>query len=412
MAISLKNKNVLISGASIAGPALAFWLQRYGFTVTVMEQAPGLRVGGHKIDIRGKTTDIVKKMGLYEKIQHSSADIKTASFVSEEGKKTVEMPADFLGMREPNDVELLRADLSRILYESTCNSCEYIFNDAIKSVKQDDQEVKIDFVKSPSRKFDLLVGADGFHSSVRSLVFGKESHFSHNLGDYYVAIYSMENYLNLDRSEIFYSSMNKLASIGNTKGCQNAQAQFIFRSSELNYDYRDIQQQKDILSKMYANDGWEIPILLGAMDKAPDFYFDTVRQIRMDTWSKDRTILIGDAAYCPCLASGQGASMALVGAYVLAGELFVALGDHKIAFVEYEKEMKAFVKTNQQLGEMVMRQMVPKSERWIQSAMNKLISSLPFLQTFFIKKLRKQFLYAANCIHLKDYEVIAAKIDY
>jgi 2-polyprenyl-6-methoxyphenol hydroxylase-like FAD-dependent oxidoreductase len=206
----LENKHVLISGASIAGPALAFWLHHYGSTVTIVEQAPILRIGGYKVDIRGKAVDVVKAMGLYEKICDCKVDMKTAIFVNEDGKKIAEMTADFLGMKEGDDIELLRGDLSRILYEATCNNCEYIFNDSIKSVRQDDQGIEVDFASGSSRKFDLLVGADGFHSNVRSLIFGDESNFSYDLGGYYFAICTIENCLDLHRSEIFYSKINKI----------------------------------------------------------------------------------------------------------------------------------------------------------------------------------------------------------
>lgn len=395
------NKSVLISGASIAGPALAFWLNQYGFDVTIVEVAPALRRGGYKIDIRGKAVDVVKKMGIYEAIRNASAEMISASFINDDGKKIIEMPADSLGMREGDDIELLRGDLSQILYEATRNTCEYIFNDSIKSVRQLDQQVEIDFINGPSRQFDFLVGADGVHSTVRSLVFGDEANFSYDLGDYFYAIYTVENHLNLDRRELFYSKENKLVNIYSTKNSKHAKALFIFRSPGVHYNRRDVSQQKNILLKHYADAGWEVPFLLSAMDKSPDFYFDAAKQIRMDKWSKERTVLVGDAAYSPTLGSGQGTSLALIGSYVLAGELFAA-HNYKTAFAEYEKEMRKFVALNQKLGEIVLQQMIPKSHTWLQSLMLKMKSYFSMDNTS-LEKLQNQFREAANSIRLKKY---------
>jgi 2-polyprenyl-6-methoxyphenol hydroxylase-like FAD-dependent oxidoreductase len=382
----VKNKRVLISGASIAGPALGYWLQRYGFEVTLVELAPAPRVGGYKVDIRGKAVDVVKKMGIYDEARQLRVVMLGGTVLDEKGKVIDEIPQEYMGMHVGDDIELWRGDLNRVLYDATSGSCEYNFGNSIKSVKQDNDELAVELVSGPSRQFDILVGADGIHSNVRSLVFGDESLFSHNLGDYFVAICSVETDLELDQHEIFYSQPDKLVNIYCTQG-QDAKALFVFHAPGLSYDYKNVQQQKEIVSKIYSDAEWKIPSILKAMNKSSDFYFDAVKQIRMEKYFKDRTIVIGDAAFSPSLASGQGTSLALVGAYVLAGELMLADGDYSTAFAEYEKEMKSFVQLNQKLGEVIIEHMIPKSqvEPWIGAS------------------ILDQIQFAANSIHLKDY---------
>lgn len=385
----MKNKRVLISGASITGPALGYWLQRYGFEVTFVELAPAPRVGGYKVDIRGKAVDVVKRMGVYDEVRQLRVVMLGGTVLDGKGKVVDEIPQEYMGMHVGDDIELWRGDLNRVIYDATSGSCEYNFSNSIKSVKQDNDKVAVEFVSGPSRQFDILVGADGIHSNVRSLVFGDESLFSHNLGDYFVAICSVETDLEpaLNQHEIFYSLPDKLVNIYCTQAGQDVKALFVFHASGLSYDYKNVQQQKEIVSQIYSDAEWKIPSILKAMNKSSDFYFDAVKQIRMEKYFKDRTIVIGDAAFSPCLASGQGTSLALVGAYVLAGELMLADGDYTTAFVEYEKEMRAFVQLNQKLGEVIIEHMIPKSqvEPWIGAS------------------ILDQIQFAANSIHLKDY---------
>lgn len=383
----MKNKRVLISGASITGPALGYWLQRYGFEVTIVELAPAPRIGGYKIDIRGKAVEVAKKMGIYDKARQLSIVMLGGTFLDEKGKIIDEIAGEYVGMHVGDDIELWREDLNRILYDATSPYCEYIFSNSIKSVTQNNDEIAVEFVSGQSRQFDILVGADGIHSNVRSLVFGEESLFSHNLGDYFVAICSVKTKLKLDRHEIFYSKLDKLFNIYCTHASEDAKALFIFRAPGLTYDYKNIKQQKEIVSRIYSDAEWQIPDMLKAMNQSSDFYFDEVKQIRMEKWFKDRTIVIGDAAFSPCLASGQGTGLALVGAYVLAGELMLANGDYTTAFAEYEKEMRSFVDVNQKSGELIIQHMIPqaKVEPWIGPS------------------ILDQIQFAANHIPLKNY---------
>ncbi len=384
----MKNRRVLISGASIAGPALGYWLQRYGFEVTIVEQASALKMGGYKIDIRGSGVEVVKKMGIYDEARKLNIVMLGGSFLDEKGEIIDKIPIELMGMHVGDDLELLRGGLSRILYESTVDRCEYMFGNSITAVKQNKDEIEVAFEKGPPQQYDILVGADGIHSNVRSLVFGKEELFSRNLGDYYFAICSVETSLQLDRHEFFYSKVDKLFNVYCTHAGQAAKALFVFRAPGLICDYRNVKQQKEIVSRIYSDAEWEIPNMLVAMNNAPDFYFDEVKQIVMDSWFKDRTIVIGDAAFSPCLASGQGTSLALVGAYVLAGELLLAGGEYTTAFAEYEKEMRSFVQVNQKLGKTIIEHMIPTSkvEPWMGS------------------QILDQVQLAANAMQLKNYD--------
>lgn len=237
---------------------------------------------------------------------------------------------------------MMRGDLSRIIYEDTVSKCNYIFNDSIATIAEQGEQLSVSFKNSQPRRFDLVIGADGIHSHVRSLAFGPESAFMRSLDNYFFAIYSMPNYLKLDRSELFYAKAGRVCNLYSTRNSEDAKALLIFRSPDFKYDYRSLALQKDKLKETFADMGWEVPKLLKHLDMAKDFYFDTVQQVHMANWSSGRVALLGDADRAPSLASGQGTSMAIVGAYVLAGELFKSRGDHQTAYLSYETTMRPF----------------------------------------------------------------------
>jgi 2-polyprenyl-6-methoxyphenol hydroxylase-like FAD-dependent oxidoreductase len=345
------NRSVLISGASITGLALVYWLQRRGFQPTVVERSPGPRGGGQAIDVRGAALQVVERMGLLEPIRAAKTDLRGMSFVDSQGKELSRSTEATLtgGLIDNDDVEIMRDDLTTLLSDASGSGAEYLFGDVITAMEQDGDGVEVTFRHGRPRRFDLVLGADGLHSGVRRLAFGPEPEFVRFLGSY-ITIFTVENFLGLDRWQMYHTGDNGLVGIYSARHNTEARAMMRFASPELDFDYHDVKQQKDILAKHFAGVGWETPRLLERMWEAPDFYFDSTSQACLDHWSNGRVALVGDAAYCASPRAGQGTSMALVGAYVLAGELAKSPGDHEAAFTRYQRVMQDYVGKNQQIA--------------------------------------------------------------
>ncbi|HEX8983109.1 MAG TPA: FAD-dependent monooxygenase, partial [Ktedonobacterales bacterium] len=244
--------------------------------------------------------------------------------------------------------EAMRGDLARMLYELTKDEVEYCFGDSIQSLEQDEAGVDVTFERGGSRRFNLVVGADGLHSAVRTLAFGDEARFERYCG-YQFGVFTTDNYLGLGEASIqMYGVPGKLVALRSTRGKQTLAAFFLFKQpTKLHYHDDDVGQHKRLLAEVFAGDGWEVPRLLEKMRTAPDLYFDAVSQIHMERWSHGRVALLGDAGYCPSLLTGQGSTLAMMGAYILAGELKVALGDHQVAFPQYEQAFRKVVSQEQ-----------------------------------------------------------------
>jgi 2-polyprenyl-6-methoxyphenol hydroxylase-like FAD-dependent oxidoreductase len=340
--------DILISGAGIAGLTTAHWLRRYGFTPTIVERAPSLVTGGYKIDVRGTALDVLRRTGAHDAVVASSTQMQGALLVDREGNVINRMTGDDFGHRVGEDLEIVRGTLCEILMART-TGVDVIFGDVIASITQSGEGVEVTFRDGCARTFDLVVGADGLHSNVRRQVFGDESQYLRDLG-MYLCVYSVPNYLHLDRMEVQYSEVGRIAAIWSTRDDADAKACFGFAAGERQIDLRDRAQQEEALRTVYAGIGWEVPRLLDLMPQAADWYFDIAAQVDMADWARGRVVLVGDAAYCASPMSGQGSSLALIGAYVLAGELAAAGGDHDAAFAEYDRVMRPFIAVNQALG--------------------------------------------------------------
>ncbi|OSC21821.1 hypothetical protein B8W69_27655 [Mycobacterium vulneris] len=348
---------VLISGASVAGAAAAFWLGQHGFSVTVVERHRGPRPGGQAIDVRGPALTVLERMGLLGAAQKRKTQIQGSSVVDRDGNElsrdtdTALSGPSGVPIDSPN-IELLRDDLVELLYGASQWTAEYIFDDTITAVQDDGAAVHVTFERTAPRSFDLVIGADGLHSNVRRLVFGPEEDFIERLGTH-AAIFTVPNFLDLDYWQMWHYGDASMAGVYSARNNTEARAMVGFMDTDLRIDYRDTAAQLAELERRMAGDGWVRPQLLEYMRAAPDFYFDEMSQIKMDRWSQGRVALVGDAGYCCSPLSGQGTSVALLGAYILAGELKAASQegtvDYEAGFANYHREFSDYVKRNQWL---------------------------------------------------------------
>ena len=261
---------IFISGAGIAGLTVAYWLRSYGFIPTVVERAPSLLAGGYKIDVRGTALEVLRRMRIHHAVVAAGTDMQGASLVDREGKVINEMSGDAFGHRVGEDVEIVRGALCQILKDNIADA-EFIFGDSIRALSQRSDGVKVEFTKNSPREFDLVIGADGLHSNVRGIAFGEEARFIRDLG-LYLCVYTVPNYLNLDRVEIQYSELGRIAAIWSSRGDANAKACFGFAAPSIHIDLRDRAQQQQVLTNVYKDIGLEVPTLLEMMPDAADYY--------------------------------------------------------------------------------------------------------------------------------------------
>jgi 2-polyprenyl-6-methoxyphenol hydroxylase-like FAD-dependent oxidoreductase len=342
-------EKILVSGASIAGPAVAYWLQRYGFTVTVVEHAQALRGGGYPIDIRGTALDVVERMGVYPRLRAAHVDTRRLTFLDVDGAPIVSLePQAVVGGAEGRDIEVRRGDLAAALYDATRDDVTYRFGDSIEALDEDADGVEVTFRSGLRRRFDLVIGADGLHSRTRALAFGPEEQFHRYLG-YCFAGFTMPNPLGLSHEGVMWNVPGRAAALYAVGDHPQVHGFLNFALPEPPFAaFRDPAAQRELVAAVFADDGWEVPDMVRAMRRADDLFFDVISQIRMPAWSRGRVALVGDAAYAPSFLTGQGSSLALVGAYMLAGALATAR-DHGTAFADYERGTRGFVEQNQAL---------------------------------------------------------------
>jgi len=353
------NKTALISGASIAGLTLAYWLNKYGYKVTVVEIASGLKKGGAAIDVRGDALNVAERMGILDKIK--AKKITTAiEFVDVDNNCVASMP-DFGADSLKQDIELNRDDLIEIIYETTKTNAEYLFNNRIKTINQDNEKVSVIFEDGQNRNFDFVFGADGVHSTVRKLIFGDKTKYNHFFGAYFAILKSDKMLEKINRGRL-YNLPGKLAATSD-----NGNSFVLFRSPKLNYDYKNDTEYKKILADNFAGCGWKVPEILEAMTNAENLYFDEVCQIKMPSWTSGRIALVGDSAYCSGFPTGMGTSLAMQGATLLADELFTSNDNYNLAFSKYNDTFRPLVETIQATIVNGLDFLVPETEEAIKS---------------------------------------------
>jgi 2-polyprenyl-6-methoxyphenol hydroxylase-like FAD-dependent oxidoreductase len=372
---------VLISGASVAGPILAYWLNRFGFQPTVVERTEELRFGngGHAVDLFGPALQIIEWMGALPQVVAADTHTEIISFIWD-GHRPVDVPAEAMSEGvSARHVEIMRGELAKIIYEVGRNDIAYIFGNSIRSLEETEHGVNVTFQHGSPQTFDLVVGADGLHSITRRLVFGEEHHFLHFLGGY-LAVFTVPNYLDLHQRMLGCGDVGRTAALYPVRGTSQARVILLWRTPTLHdFDHHDVAAQRRLIRNMYGDMGWEVPRLLTELENTDDLYIDSISTIVMETWTRGRVTLVGDAGYSPGPAVGGGTSLAVVGAYVLASELAASSSDHARGLAAYEQVLRPAVHHSQKIGPAVMKRLIPRSrmQLWGMAEVIRLLPRLP-----------------------------------
>jgi 2-polyprenyl-6-methoxyphenol hydroxylase-like FAD-dependent oxidoreductase len=352
---------IVVSGAGIAGLACALELGRRGHDVTVVECTQHLRLTGTPIDIRGDAIEAVDRMGLLAKIQERRVRMSEfTQFIDSDGEPVAPIPLAEISDSE-DDIELLREDLVRILADALPDTAVIRFGESIEALIEDGDGVNVRFASGRNERYDLVLGADGQHSAVRRLVFGPDKHYLRHLGVYF-ALADLPGEAQSEGANQIYNVPGRMAGIFRYGG--KAVAVFQFRSEPIDYDYRELEAQKEILVDAFAGyRSWRIPELLDAARADPGFYFTSASQVHLPTWHRGRVVLVGDAGYSPAFLSGRGTSLALTGARFLAEELERCChhntADHTATFGRYEARQRPHVTFAQDRADSGRDRMLP-----------------------------------------------------
>ncbi|MFJ2770503.1 FAD-dependent monooxygenase [Streptomyces sp. NPDC087300] len=340
-----KPKRILISGASVAGPALAHFLRRDGHAVTVVERAPDLRDSGYAVDFRGDAFDVLADLGVLDEVRANDTKMRGTAVVDEDGAETGQLPAEVFA----GELEVPKRNLTEILHRLTAPHVEYLFDDTITELTEHEHGVSVRFERSADREFDLVIGADGVYSTVRRLAMAPHADVVRHLG-MSGAGFTTANHLGLRRSGVLQQGSGTTVYLFSTGDADRLTVSLSFATDSPSLDRVPRAEQEQAVRAAFAGRGWEVPRLLEEMTRAEDFYFASACQVHLDTWSRGRIALIGDAAHCAAPTSGMGTSQALIGARELARQLTAAGDDHVRAFAAYEKELRPYVTANQEAG--------------------------------------------------------------
>jgi 2-polyprenyl-6-methoxyphenol hydroxylase-like FAD-dependent oxidoreductase len=380
-------RRALVSGASIAGPALGYWLTRNGWSVTLVERSAHVRGGGYPIDLRGTAVQVAKRMGIYDDVRRHQVGRRSTRILNRSGRRiaTMDLSAELLNDEATGDVELPRGDLAKVLYELTRDRVDYVFNESVATVTPHENRVDVTFVSGRSDSFDIVVGADGIHSTTRRLVFGPEADYIKHLGAI-VAIWDMDEAELSPCTGTMYSipGCTAMHMRENTGPARGFMAFIVDDPGAVDLD--DTKSAPRLARQAF--DGHLIPVvqqLLADLEHTDDVFYDTVSQIHIDSWHRGRVVLVGDSAYAPSFLSGQGTSIALIGAFVLASEL-VASPDPEMAFTAYEAKIREFVERNQAIAVRKNTNAIPRDSEALRKR-NLKLWALPWLKRMRLLKL-------------------------
>lgn len=351
---------VLISGASVAGPALAYWLVRAGCKVTIVERAPSLRIAGQGLDVRDTARDVIKRMGIFDRLRDKSSHEEGIEFLDSKERCFARFGVDESGKGDSMtcDIEILRGEMARILVDVTKDDVSYIFGDMVESLKETDKEVDVSFANgTPTTAFDLVVAADGIGSKIRSIAFGSDASYVRSLHSYisYFSIpptdtdtkWSRVHWLKGGRCMVMRPD-----NVGRTRA-------FLMLTAYEKSDERlirlekaskeGISAQKLVVDELFQDADWEASRILKGMHESDDFYMQHVGQVRLDRWSNGRVTVVGDAGYAPSPFTGMGTSLSFIGAYILAGEISRQPENIPAALKSYERVLRPYVESIQKL---------------------------------------------------------------
>jgi 2-polyprenyl-6-methoxyphenol hydroxylase-like FAD-dependent oxidoreductase len=333
---------ILISGGGIAGPALAYWLARRGSQPTVVEHAPSMRTGGYRIQLEGAGIEALEQMGLLAEFrEHGGPTLHRMRMHMRPGRPPLTLPGG-TAVSALSGLSIKRGTAVELVHRLVPDDVEFLFDESVTALHEHDDGVTAHFRRSRPREFDLVVGADGLHSTVRSLVFGAEKDRLRFLGTN-LALFTVENWLGLRDEMVGHAWPRRGCMLATYPGNEELEVNLLWRSPR---PVLDREEHRRIVRQLFGEDGWHMPRVLAGLEHTQFSHFSPTRQVQMDSWSRGRVVLLGDAGYCPDPMTGQGTSLALVGAIVLAQELANSDGDHRTALRSYESVMRPFVDAN------------------------------------------------------------------
>jgi 2-polyprenyl-6-methoxyphenol hydroxylase-like FAD-dependent oxidoreductase len=345
----MKDQKVLICGASIAGLSTAWWLNHIGYQVTVVELASAPRIDGAAVDLNVPTVEIARRMGLYEQLKSYRLGVERIEYkdANDVTEGTIIIND---GTGAPQDeIEIEREKFVEVLMRALKNKVEFMFGDNITALEETEDGITVNFNHGGSQNYNLVIGCDGAHSGTRKIWFGPEAAYAHSLNAYF-SISIVNKVLVPQRTMQVFSVPYKSVMLNAYN--QKTDIIFMFVSeTDIPYNYRDSAQQRQTIVQQFEGQGWRTAELLKEIEQSDSFYFDKFCQIKMPSWSKGRVALVGDAAYCPSPAAGQGGSLAMQGAAAIADALLKHNGDHELAFMEYDRNLRPSIEEIQTIAE-------------------------------------------------------------